>query len=123
MNFLNRPPQVNEHNLFLLLFLLATPKKKMTPGKVHSILVPETPKRQRAPSGAGDGNNRNNRKKSDGTVMVKESPDVAAAKYGNPAAATPRTQRAKDRLFRKSFYDSDLVRRSIMIKYEFRGYS
>lgn len=40
----------------------------MTPGKQHQILVPETP------------TGKNARRKSDGTLVVKESPNIDALK-------------------------------------------
>ena len=50
--------------------ILETPCK-MTPGKQHQMFVPETP----------DG--KNVRRKSDGTLVVKESPNIDTLKRGN----------------------------------------
>ena len=48
---------------------------KMTPGKTHQILVPETP------------TGKNGRRKSDGTLVVQESPNIDALKQeGTPRA-------------------------------------
>ena len=114
----------------------ATPKKKrpgtpkrMTPGKTHHVLAPETPNRKSGPAG-GPGRGR----KSDGVHYVKDSPDVAASKRAGSSAiavandeeegeeeegaafkATPRRMNASMALRRKaSFYDSDDVSRNLL---------
>ena len=67
----------------------ATPKKKrpgtpkrMTPGKTHQVLAPETPNRKSGLAG-GPGRGR----KSDGVHYVKDSPDVAASKRAGSSSA------------------------------------
>ena len=74
---------------YLEYFVSETPCK-MTPGKKHQILVPETP----ANKGGG-------RRKSDGTLKVSESPDLDLVKQ----AKTPRSMSASLNLHKKtSFY-------------------
>ena len=115
----------------------ATPKKKrpgtpkrMTPGKTHHVLAPETPNRKSGLAG-GPGRGR----KSDGVHYVKDSPDVAASKRAGSSSAvaaaekdededeeegaafkaTPRRMNASMALRRKaSFYDSDDVSRNLL---------
>ena len=52
----------------------------MTPGKQHQILVPETP------------TGKNGRRKSDGTQVVKESPNIDALKRENNSSLVLRNR-------------------------------
>lgn len=66
----------------------------MTPGKKHQILVPETP------------TGKNGRRKSDGTQVVKESPNIDALKQ----ESTPRALQASLLLKSKtSFYSGNYL--------------
>ena len=80
--------------------ILATPRR-MTPGKVHTVLAPETP------------SSKANRKKSDGTHYVKDSPDVDAIK-AKSGGATPRRIRASNLLRKKTSFYSGSVSRNLL---------
>ena len=98
---------------------MVTPKKKLTPGKRHAVLVPETPtakdlgRREDAQLLPGCHGERasaaSRRRKTDGTTQVKESPDLRSAKYPEAVPVTPRTLRARDSLRRKTFYPDNQV--------------
>ena len=72
----------------------ATPQK-LTPGKSHRMLAPETPGRKTP------------RRKSDGVKTVAESPDIDSIKQ---AKVTPRRMAASLSLRRKtSFYSGEMM--------------
>lgn len=104
------------------LFPTGTPKR-MTPGKTHHVLAPETPSRKSGLVGNSRG------RKSDGVHYVKDSPDVVASKRAGSSAiaaadeeeegatlkTTPRRMNASLALRRKaSFYESDNVSRNLL---------
>ena len=72
---------------------------KLTPGKKHHILAPETPVAK------------NGRRKSDGTQVVDESPDIDAVKQGK---TTPRRINASLALRRKTSFYSGHASRNLM---------
>ena len=80
----------------MMLVVLSVTPCKMTPGKSHRILAPETPTLK---SGF--------RRKSDGKVMVTESPDIDTIKQ---TRMTPRRMAASVAINKKaSFYSGKQV--------------
>ncbi len=80
---------------FLNIYFSATPCK-LTPGKVHRILAPETPNLKGG-----------SRRKSDGKLCITESPDLDSIKQ---TKMTPRRMAASLALNKKrGFYSGNLV--------------
>jgi len=67
----------------------------MTPGKVHRILAPETPTEKLG-----------HRRKSDGTLLITESPDIDTIKQ---TRATPRRASASVALHKKTSFYSGII--------------
>lgn len=82
---------ISDFNFIGFFLLISETPCKLTPGKQHHIFVPETP------------TGKNGRRKSDGTQVVKESPNIDALKRENGRTLTASLLVRS----RSSFYSGD----------------